>query len=143
MNQRNRINGLVAGLLLLGVIVGCGGGDPREAVLAERLKWNVNIKSWTVSSETGRLMLSVGVSGPPSSRLDHLSFKTTVIDAAQNPLREDWHVLDLSEFPRGTPRDTTLTVEPIEGAEGFQFDIVAVPTAADETHIRELQGLGG
>ena len=125
--------------LVLACASACGPSNPRARVLEERARWNVQLLDW-VQTEEGAVNLSTRVSGPPNSSLEHLTVGFLLMDAAENTLAREWHTFDLSEVPRGGPKDIMVSVSAAGHAvEGVGVTLVLEPTPDDETHIRELQ----
>lgn len=128
------------GLLLLAALAACGPSDPQARILEERAGWNVTLLSWAVR-EDGTISLGLRVSGPVRSRLERLTVRFVLQDAAGNQVGEQWRTLDLSEIERGGPEDILLRLESPEGAavEGIGVDTVPVPGPEDLPHIEELR----
>jgi len=138
MKTRNAA-GLILICMVLACASACGPSDPRARVLEERARWNVQLLDW-VQTEEGAVNLSTRVSGPPNSSLEQLTVSFLMMDAAENTLAREWHTFDLSQIPRGGPKDVIVSVSAAGHAvEGVGVSLVLEPTADDEPHIRELQ----
>jgi len=119
--------------------VGCGGvTDPRQRVLDQRARWNVQLLSWSQSPD-GTVTLGARLSGPPNSDLEQLTVRVQLYDADENVIGSEWHSFDLSDVERGGPVDLNVRIRefPHEVA-GAGFDLVLQPTAEEESHIPEL-----
>lgn len=122
-------------------VAGCASGDPREEVLIQRARWNVQLLDW-VQTEEGSLNLSTRISGPASSKIDRLTVLFELQDAAGAAIGRRWHTYDLSEMPRGGPADKTLRLDGAGLAvEAIRLDPLPQPEPAEERHIEELRGL--
>ena len=131
---------LAASLVLPVSLAGCGPGDPRERMLEERARWKVTTLSWAMG-EDGTIKLNTRVSGPVRSKLERLTVRIVLQDAAGNPVKHEWRTLDLSGIRRGGPEDIPLTLHAPEGAsvEGLGIDTVPAPGPEDIPHIEELR----
>lgn len=125
-------------LAVLVWVAACGSGDPKARVLEERARWNVQLLDWVQTTE-GMVNLSTRVSGPPNSQLTDLTVAFLLMDAQENTLAREWHTFDLTQVPRGGPKDIVVSI-PAEGyaVEGVGVDMVLQPGAEDEPHISEL-----
>ena len=126
-------------LLLLAVLaVGCGPSDPRDRVLTERVRWNVDLLDWAEAAD-GTITLSARVSGPPRSQLDELTVRLLLQDAAGAEVGREWWTIDLSGIQRGGPEDMMLRLAPRQAAvHGIGIDSVPAPTADEQRQIPEL-----
>lgn len=91
--------------------------------------------------EDGTITLNARVSGPVHSKLERLTVRIVLQDAAGNPVGHVWRTLDLSGIKRGGPEDILLRLEAPAGAsvEGIGIDTVPVPGPEDLPHIEELR----
>ena len=86
-------------------------------------------------------IVATRLSGPPNSALDTLTVRIVLRDGAGTTIQEAWHVYDLSEVPRGGPKDFTIRIPSQTPADGLGVDIVSRPDENDQPHIPELNGL--
>ena len=142
MIRRNlaRVVALLAVLATLAVLTGgCGPRDPKERILQDRARWDVTVLSWSQSDE-GTVTVSARLSGPPNSGLDELTVRLQMFDSESRVIESTWHTFDLSDVPRGGPADKIIRVrEYPHEVFGAGIDSVLVPTAEEESRIRELQ----
>ena len=139
MKHPSRCVSLLVALVVCGWALSCGASDPKLAIQLQRAKWTVELQDWTAKDD-GTVTLSVRVSGPPSTKLEQLTFLVTFFDAAEQPIAEVWQSIELSRVPRGAPTDMLFGLGPIEGAvEGLSTRLVLQPTPEQEKQIRELQ----
>ncbi len=116
--SRRLILVLLVGACLVGAA--CGPGDPR--------------------ADARTISLSVRVTGPPSTSLETLTFRVSLVDAAGETFEERWQVIDLTEVPRGGPKDMFLGLDAADQpVEGVGLSLVLSPTPEEEAQIRELQ----
>ena len=111
-----------------------------DTALEQRARWNVQARDWTQNDEQV-VLLSTRVNGPPSSSLAALTVKILLQDASGATIEEIWHTYDLSELPRGGPKDITIPIPAQSPVAGLAVDRVLNPTDAELTHIEELSGL--
>ena len=128
--------------VLLGLVcvaaVACGAKDPRQQALQERGRWEVRLLSW-VQNDDGSLLLSTRLSGPPNSKLDRLTVRFHLLDAAEETAERVWHTYDLSQVPRGLPQDFEVRLPAVETtSEGIGISRVLEPSPEEEPHIVEL-----
>ena len=121
-------------------ILACGPSDPRIEVLEQRARWEVRPLEWVVTPE-GDVSLSARVTGPPNAKIEKLTLRVDLTDSG-GQVHEHWHTFDLTKIARGGPKDVVLRIP----AGGFEVDSLSLymayaPTADDEPHIAELQGL--
>lgn len=92
-------------------------------------------------SEDGTIKLNARVSGPVHSKLERLTVRIVLQDAAGDPVKHEWRTLDLSGIERGGPEDILLRLQAPEGAgvEGVGIDTVPAPDPEDLPHIEELR----
>ena len=134
---------VVASLLILFLVVtapGCKSKSELEKALEERQRWDVLALNWTQNAEQV-VMLSTRLSGPPNAAIEQLSVRVTLTDAAGAQVDQVWHVYDLSEVPRGGPKDITIRIPADQPVEGLSLDPVPYPTAEERADIEELRGL--
>ena len=124
-------------LLLCGFAGACKTKSAWDKVQSERARWTVLALDWT-QGQDHTVMLSTRLSGPPNSALDTLTVRVELQDSAGESIKEFWHVYDLSEMPRGGPKDFTLRIPSDGPADGLIVDVVPHPQASDQAHIREL-----
>jgi hypothetical protein len=138
--MRARVLVTTAGLLLIASLLNCAPSDPRERILQERARWKVSTLDWAMDAN-GAITLGARVSGPPQSRLEQLTVRVLLQDAAGNPVAHEWRTLDLSGIERGGPEDLLLRLQAPEGAtvEGIGIDTVPVPGPDEIPHIVELK----
>ena len=121
--------------MLIGIaVVGCSGPTPEE----ERARWELDLRNWTESTEAGQFLLDVRVSGPPSTSLSTLTFRAVAKDQQENELAAEWLSIDLTEIPRGGPKDMIFRIPSVEGAYGIALDRMIVPTDEERGKITEL-----
>jgi hypothetical protein len=133
----------VVGLGILSLILSaCQPRDPAVAAREARNRWSVDLQSWVLRDDAS-ITLTVRVYGPPSTPLSELSFVIDQLDAQDESLSRTWYTIDLSELPRGGPKDMFLTVQAATGVsvEGLAIDLVPHPTAEQAAQIKELQGI--
>ena len=128
---------LVAGLVLL---AGCQ-SDPKAQRLAERAKWEVELLSWAQGEVS--LTVAVRIIGPRSTEMEQLTVLFRMVDAADQPLAEQWHTFNVSSVRRGTPKELTanIPIGSLGEISGLQLEHVTEPTPEQEAHIVELSGL--
>ncbi len=120
-------------------VAGCGPSDPKERVLQDRARWNVNVLSWS-QSEDGTVTISTRLSGPPNSTLEELTVRLQLFDADSQVIESIWHSFDLSDVQRGGPADKIVRVgEFPHEVFGAGIDRVVAPTAEEESRIKELR----
>ena len=122
-------------------LVGCKAEDPREEILTQRARWNVQLLDWVQTPE-GTLNVGTRITGPASSKIERLTVMFDLQDASGGSLGRRWHTYDLSQAPRGGPADLTIRLE-AEGlsVEALGLDLMLQPEAEEERHIEELRGL--
>lgn len=130
----------VLGGLLCSGLNACRPRSDWDEVLAARARWTVLALDWA-QTQDNTVLLSTRLSGPPNSALDTLTVRVVLRDAAGETIQEAWHVYDLTQVPRGGPKDFTLRIPSETIAQGLAVDIVARPAASDQPHIPELAGL--
>jgi hypothetical protein len=122
--------------------VACGPSDPKAKLLEERARWDVRILNWA-QLEGGAIHVATRVSGPPNSKLSHLTVRMILLDAAETEIGEHWHTYDLSQVPRGGPTDFDVLIpDPGMVVDGMGLSHVIEPTPEQERRIRELQSEG-
>jgi len=122
--------------------VGCGGGDPQQRILEERARWKVELLDWANQSD-GTIVLTVRVSGPPSSSLDRLTFRIVAFDAQEHEVGGQWRTVELSQVPQGAGKDLVFRFDPAGAAvEGLSVSLVERPTAEQLRQIPELAPAG-
>ncbi len=133
----------LATVVLLWVASGCGPGDPRTKLLAERLDWTVEPQTWA-AGESG-ITLSVKIQGPVHGTLEQLSFRIDMMDASGAIVESAWWTQNLAAIQRGTPTDFLIKLPPRDlgevEIEQISVDLVPDPSPEEEKQIRELQGL--
>ena len=121
---------------------GCGPSDPKAKLLEERARWDVRILNWAQRPEGG-IHVATRVSGPPNSKLSHLTVLLNLLDATDTKIGEHWHSYDLERVPRGGPTDFDILIpDPGVSVEGLALSQVLEPTPEEERQIRELQDAG-
>ena len=129
---------VVVCLLLAVCLAGCGPSDPRARVLEERARWTVTLLSWA-QGQDGTLTLNARVSGPVNSKLERLTVRLVLQDAAGDAVDHEWRTLDLSGIERGGPEDIMLRLAARDvGVEGIGIDTVPSPAPDEIPHIVEL-----
>jgi hypothetical protein len=120
-------------------LVGCQPSDPREKVLKQRSRWDVQLLSW-IQGDDGSIRMTTRLSGPPSSSIADLTVRIDLLDATEQTVKQVWHTFDLAPIARGGPKDVTVLLA-AEGLaiEGIGIHRVLEPGPDDEPHIRELQ----
>ena len=137
--------GLAILVLLAPVVLApaCRPQDPARDILKTRMQWKVDLTGF-VQREDGAISAQFRLSGPVDSRLDDLTVKIDLLDAAGDSLSASWESFDLRDVQRGGPVERFLTVSgPVDGAvvESIRLDPVHYPEPADYAHIPELAGL--
>ncbi|ANM29046.1 hypothetical protein ABI59_04735 [Acidobacteria bacterium Mor1] len=124
----------------LAALSGCGGGDPKADLLAERSQWEVELRSFRLSDVSA--VASLKVKGPTQTELEKLTVLFYLMDAEGNRVDSIWHTLDVSAVRRGVSKDMVVTL-PTGGIEfdGLQLDPVFAPTAEQEGFLEELAGI--
>lgn len=128
-------------LLLLLVALqaaGCGASDPRQEILDQRARWEVRILNWA-QEPGGDLNVSTRVSGPPTTRLDRLTVRFSLLDESGAQTGEHWYTYDLARVPRGGPSDILVRI-PGGGrrVDGLAVSLVYEPTDEEARRIPEL-----
>jgi hypothetical protein len=118
----------------------CSAGSSSASIRNERARWNVELVNW-VAAVDGTVTASIRVSGPPSTSLETLSFRFTLRDAANEPVGAVWRTVDLSQVPRGAPKELTHRFVPEIEFEGLSVELVLDPTPEEAEHVVELHGL--
>ena len=117
----------------------CGPSDPLAAVREQRARWNVSVADWS-ASEDGSITVNVRVSGPPNSKLDVLTYRIRFLDADNQMTEEIWRTVDLTQVPRGGPKDLLFKLRPESAAiEGLTIDLALDATPEERVHIEELK----
>ena len=111
-----------------------------DKALEQRARWNVLALDWT-QTEDHVVLLSTRLNGPTSSSLASLTVKIVLQDASGGTIKEIWHTYDLSELPRGGPKDITVPIPTDVTVEGLGLDRVLNPTEQERSRIEELAGL--
>jgi len=111
-----------------------------DRALAERARWTVLALDWTQNKEQV-VLLSTRVNGPSNSSLERLTVRIVLQGAAGSATEEIWHTFDLSELPRGGPKDITVRIEAEGPVDGLGVDRLPNPTERERAHIEELAGL--
>jgi len=111
-----------------------------DKALEQRARWTVLALDWT-QTDDHVVLLSTRLSGPPNSPLDHLTVRILLRDAAGATIQEIWHAYDLSQVPRGGPKDFTIRIPAAVSVEGLAVDPVRRPGEDERTHLEELRGL--
>jgi hypothetical protein len=125
--------------LIIAVLTGCATTDSREGILRERARWNVVPLSYS-QTEEGHVHLSVRVSGPTRSRLQQLTFRIELKDAADRVVGREWWTLDLTQVALGGPKDVQISLRNISAdVESIGIDPVPDPTSEETAYIKELQ----
>ena len=141
MIRRNlaRVVALLAVLATLAVSTGgCGPRDPKERILQDRARWDVTVLSWSQSDDR-TVTISTRLSGPPNSGLDELTVRLQMFDSESRVIESVWYTFDLSDVQRGGPADKIIRVREFpHEVYGAGIDLVRVPTAEEESRIREL-----
>ncbi|MBD3868462.1 MAG: hypothetical protein IFK94_10100 [Acidobacteria bacterium] len=130
-------------LVLIALCMGCEAEDPARNVLKTRRLWNVDLSGF-VQREDGAISAQFRLSGPVDNRLDDLTVKIELLDAAGGELSTTWESFDLRDVKRGGPVERFLTISgPGDDAvvESIRLDPVHYPETADYAHILELAGL--
>ncbi len=127
-------------MVCIAALSGCGGGDPKADLLAERAQWEVELRSFRLSEVSA--VASLTVKGPTQTELNKLTVLFYLVDAAGNRVDSIWHTLDVSAVRRGVAKDMVVTL-PTGGAEvdALQLDPVFTPTAEQEAFLEELAGI--
>jgi len=135
-----RVVALLAVLATVAVLTaGCGSSDPKERILQDRARWDVTVLSWS-QGDDGTVTIGTRLSGPPNSGLDELTVRLQMFDSESRVIESTWHTFDLSDVPRGGPADKIIRVREFpQEVFGAGIDSVRVPTAEEESRIRELQ----
>lgn len=131
---------LVAASLVLAIgVPGCRPTDPKEKILKQRARWDVQLLSWA-QGDDGSIRMTTRLSGPPSSSIESLTVRIDLLDAAGQTLKQAWHTFDLKPIARGGPMDVTVLLA-AEGlaVEGIGIHRVLEPSPEEERHIHELQ----
>jgi hypothetical protein len=128
--------GSAAALLLL--VGACAPSDPQARVHKERARWNVQPLEW-VQTREGAVQLSTRISGPPNSKIEALTVRIDLLDTSGQAIRQHWHSFDLTQIPRGGPKDVPIRLPAVEQ----QVDSVTVqrvldPDPEQARHIKEL-----
>jgi hypothetical protein len=134
---------LAAVLVFVALCPGCAEYDPAREVLNTRRNWNVDLAGF-VQRDDGAISAQFRLSGPVDSRLDDLTVKIELLDAAGDSMSATWESFDLRDVKRGGPVERFLTVPgPGGGAvvDSIRLDPVHYPEPADYAHIPELAGL--
>jgi hypothetical protein len=125
-------------ILLLALTAACAPADPRAMMLEERLRWDVTVLNWA-QDEEGSINISTRVSGPPNSKLTHLTVRVDFLDADDNKVADHWHTYDLKQVPRGGPADLYIRVPQASNAiVGLSLDMLYEPSAAEQERMAEL-----
>jgi len=141
MSESRRVLVLPLFLWVVVLAVACGSSDPFERTLEQRARWNVTLLSWSESTD-GSLIMSVRLSGPPSSSLEALTVRVVLTDDAGDVVHRFWHTFDLSDIERGGPADRSIRARDVPaGIAGAGIDPVLRPDPEDIDHIVELRGL--
>ena len=130
-------------VLLVAVLLvsACGSSDPKTRVLEQRARWDVQGLGW-VQNEDGSINFSTRLTGPPNSKIDQLTIVIELLGAGDATVGRVWHTYDLSQVPRGGPKDIVIRVEPAGAAvENLGLLRLLHPTAEDEAHIAEIQAI--
>jgi len=132
---------LILCLLVPALIVACAPSDPKLEAQKQRSRWTVQLLSWApVEGEAQSINVGLRVSGPPNSPLEQLTYRISLLDAANETLIEDWRTIDLSTVERGGPKDIRLRLDTQGHAvEGLAVDLLLQPTPEEERKIPELQ----
>ncbi|NIM64043.1 MAG: hypothetical protein GTN89_16015 [Acidobacteria bacterium] len=125
--------------LLVCVAPSCKGKSPYEKALEDRARWNVLALDWTQNDEHV-VLLSTRVNGPPNSPLDRLTVRIELRDASGATVKSVWHTYDLSELPRGGPKDITVRIPADGSVEVLGVDRMLNPADDDRAGIVELEG---
>jgi len=140
MNTLTRLVG-VALIALVGLSAAGCAGDPYQDVLEQRARWTVQLLSWA-GDQQGGYRLSTRISGPTSSSIDRLTVAIDLLDDQGARIERVWHTFDLSDIPRGGPKDVSLRVPAAEmPASGIAIDPVSNPTDEERRQIAELRDL--
>ena len=127
-------------LVVLAVFPRCSGKSAFEKTLEERARWTVLALDWAQAHDNA-VLLSTRLNGPTHSALETLTVRIVLQDAAGEMILEVWHVFDLSEVPRGGPKDITVHIPSEVPVDGLALDRVLRPDEDDVPHIPELIGL--
>lgn len=111
-----------------------------DKALEQRARWNVLALDWT-ETEDHVVLLSTRINGPTNSPLERLTVRIVLHDASGATIEEVWHTYDLSELPRGGPKDITIRIPAGVPVEGLGVDRVLRPTQDERQRIAELAGL--
>lgn len=127
---------LTVALLLL--VSACAPSDPQARVRKERARWNVQPLEW-IQTEAGAVQLGTRVSGPPNSKIEALTVRIDLLDASGEVIRHHWHSFDLTQIPRGGPKDVPIRLPAIEQqVENVAIQLVLDPDPEQAQHIKEL-----
>jgi hypothetical protein len=139
MRASTSITTVICLLAVVALVSSCGQSDPKAKLLEERARWDVRILSWA-QEKGGAINVATRVSGPPNSKLAHLTVRTILLDAAETEIGEHWHTFDLQQVPRGGPTDFDILIpDPGMVVEGLGLSQALEPTPEQERRIRELQ----
>jgi len=131
----------VVALVGVAVLAGCSLSDPAERVRKERARWTVLPLEW-VQLDDGAIHIGTRISGPPNSRIDALTVRIDLQDAAGARVSRHWHTFDLTQVPRGGPKDVPVRLPPTEQVvESVSLQVVLDPSPEEAAQIKELQDL--
>jgi len=136
-----RLAKLILGLCCLGAVLtlGCSPKDPRAEIIEQRARWQVQLLSFA-QNPAGAVTLSTRISGPPNSTLSQMTVFFELKDAAGQQLGKRWHSFDLTDVPRGGPRDLLVSLpDPGGVVETVGIGMAVNPTPEEESNIPELQ----
>jgi hypothetical protein len=134
-----RLSSVPVFLMAIALVCACSPSDPLAEIQEQRARWNVSVADWS-ASEDGAITVNVRVSGPPNSKLDVLTYRIRLLDAVNQTLEEVWRKVDLTQVPRGGPKDLLFKLHPEHAAiEGLTIDLALDPTPDEQVHIEELK----
>ena len=139
MSHRRPAWTLLAAVLAIGLVAACNPGDPHARALKERSKWTVQPPKWAATPQNV-IHVSTRLSGPPNSKIKTLTVRFVLQDAEQNELADHWYTYDLSQLPRGGPKDINVSIPAGDLAvESLGLDLMLQPTEEQAARIPELQ----
>ena len=134
--------GVLLATSMLWLAAGCGPSDPRAKVLQQRARWKVTLLSFSQQPQTGTILLSTRLSGPPNSTLQRLTVRIQLSDGDGIVVDRVWHTFDLADVQRGGPADRTVRIPDVpHEIDGAGVDMVLDPSPEEQARIAELQDL--